>query len=77
VFRDDRQYVVVQNLEEQYSLWPADRQPPEGWQAVSAAGSRQDCLDHISKVWIDMRPRSLRRWMAEHGDPVPADPSAS
>lgn len=77
MFRDDRHYVVVCNSEDQYSLWPADRQPPTGWQAVTAGGSREECLDHIREAWTDMRPASLRRWMAEHGDPVPAGSSSS
>ncbi|MEO6500832.1 MAG: MbtH family NRPS accessory protein [Jatrophihabitantaceae bacterium] len=75
MFRDDRHYVVVQNSEDQYSLWPADRQPPTGWQAVTAGGSREECLEHIRRAWTDMRPRSLRQWMAAHGDPAPTGPS--
>ncbi|WP_432924951.1 amino acid adenylation domain-containing protein [Microbispora sp. CA-135349] len=51
---------VVVNGEEQYSLWPADRRPPDGWRAAGSAGTRQECLDHIEAVWTDMRPRSVR-----------------
>lgn len=24
------------------------------------AGTKSECLDHIEKVWVDMRPKSLR-----------------
>jgi MbtH protein len=52
---------VVVNEEEQYSVWAADVAPPAGWRAVGFAGTRQECLDHIESVWVDMRPLSLRR----------------
>jgi len=52
---------VVVNDEDQYSLWPADEQPPGGWRAQGFTGSRQECLDHIDEVWTDMRPRSTRQ----------------
>lgn len=52
---------VVVNDEEQYSLWPADEQPPAGWRADGFTGSRQECLDHIDAIWTDMRPRSARQ----------------
>ncbi|MCT9932193.1 MbtH family protein [Planotetraspora sp. A-T 1434] len=60
---DDRQYSVVVNDEDQYSIWPADRQPPAGWREVGMRGTKAECLAHISEVWQDMRPRSLRERM--------------
>ena len=60
MFDDDRQYAVVRNDEDQYSIWPADRQAPDGWQQAGPTGSQDECLDHIRRVWTDMRPRSLR-----------------
>jgi MbtH protein len=56
-------YAVVVNDEEQYSIWPADRDPPAGWTGVGVTGTREACLDHIEVVWTDMRPRSLREYM--------------
>jgi MbtH protein len=59
---DDRTvYRVVVNHEEQYSIWPADRELPLGWKDVGKAGTRDACLAHIREVWTDMRPLSLRR----------------
>ena len=58
---EDRVFRVVANDEEQYSLWPADRELPAGWYATGPAGPATDCLAHIEEVWTDMRPLSLRR----------------
>jgi MbtH protein len=57
-------YQVVRNHEEQYSIWPAARDLPEGWTAAGPAAPKQDCLDYIAEVWTDMRPLSLRRQLA-------------
>jgi MbtH protein len=54
---------VVTNAEEQYSIWPADRELPPGWTAVGKQGVKADCLAYIEEVWTDMRPRSLRNAM--------------
>jgi len=54
---------VVVNHEEQYSIWPVDRQLPAGWTDVGVHGSKSECLAYIDKVWTDMRPLSLRRSM--------------
>ncbi|WFE41011.1 MbtH family NRPS accessory protein [Micromonospora sp. WMMD998] len=61
----DRSFLVVVNHEEQYSVWAADRQVPDGWRAEGFAGTREQCLDHVERIWTDMRPLSLRRRMAE------------
>ena len=58
-------YKVVVNQEEQYSIWPADREPPLGWKEAGKEGSKQECLDYIEEVWTDMRPLSLRKKMEE------------
>ena len=60
----DERYQVVVNDEEQYSIWPANRELPLGWHAEGFAGSKEACLDHIEKVWTDMRPKSLREKLA-------------
>ncbi|WP_433041723.1 MbtH family protein [Dactylosporangium sp. CS-033363] len=61
---EQREFRVVVNDEEQYSIWPADRDAPPGWRATGPAGTRQECLDHIDEVWTDLRPLSLRRGTA-------------
>ena len=58
-------YQVVMNHEEQYSIWPAHREPPLGWKVVGVTGLKAECLGYIKEVWTDMRPLSLRKKMEE------------
>ncbi len=60
-------YKVVVNHEEQYSIWPADRENALGWNDVGKSGPKEECLSYIKEVWTDMRPLSLRKKMAEAG----------
>jgi len=60
---DNTIYKVVLNHEEQYSIWPADRENPAGWRDAGKVGTKQDCLAYIGEVWTDMRPLSLRKQM--------------
>ncbi|MFJ3091392.1 MbtH family protein [Streptomyces sp. NPDC086838] len=60
---DTTKYAVVINTEEQYSLWPADREIPAGWRLEGKTGLKDECMAHIKEVWTDMRPLSLRRHM--------------
>ena len=62
---DNRIYKVVVNYEEQYSIWPADRENPLGWKDAGFSGLKQDCLSYIKEIWTDMRPLSLRKKMEE------------
>lgn len=62
---DDRDYLVVLNSEEQYSIWLADRDVPNGWRASGYRGKKAGCLEHIGEVWKDMRPLSLRKAMGD------------
>jgi MbtH protein len=61
----DRELKVVVNHEEQYSIWPADREMPSGWREAGKQGSKAECLAYIEEVWTDMRPLSLRKKMEE------------
>ncbi|MBW4717943.1 MbtH family protein [Saccharothrix obliqua] len=65
---ESTQFLVVLNDEEQHSVWFADRDLPAGWRAEGTSGTRQECLDHIERVWTDLRPRSVREHLAAHGD---------
>ena len=49
-------YKVVVNAEEQYSLWPDDRENPLGWRDAGFRGTREECLAYIKKVWKDWQP---------------------
>jgi MbtH protein len=54
-------YTVVVNHEEQYSIWPVGRALPAGWNATGKEGNKQECLQYVKELWIDMRPLSLRK----------------
>src|SRR5687768_10462766 len=62
---DNTTYKVVVNHEEQYSIWPADRENALGWNDAGKTGSKAECLAYIKEVWTDMRPLSLRKKMEE------------
>lgn len=65
---DTTTYVVLVNHEEQYSIWPLERDLPLGWSREGFSGMKQECLQHIEEVWTDMRPLSLRRRMEDAGE---------
>lgn len=61
MFDDISGFQVVINDEGQHSIWPADRDQPEGWRHTGFVGDREACLQHIDEVWTDLRPVSARR----------------
>ena len=76
--RDDERedltiYRAVINQEEQYSIWPAERENAPGWRDAGKTGTKAECLAYIDQVWTDMRPLSLRRQM----DPASVESVAS
>jgi MbtH protein len=62
---DNTIYKVVVNHEEQYSIWPADRENALGWSDAGKSGTKAECLAYIEEVWTDMRPLSLRKKMEQ------------
>lgn len=72
---DPRDYFAVVNHEEQYSIWLAHRPVPAGWKPVGKRARKEECLDHIEQVWVDMRPLSLQKRLLElEKNPPPAPP---
>jgi len=69
--RRDTAFKVVINHEEQYSIWPQDRDNPPGWSDVGVTGDKDHCLSYIEEVWTDMRPLSVRR--AAEGEAADSD----
>ena len=67
---DNTIYKVVVNHEEQYSIWPADRENPLGWNDAGKSGSKQECLAYIKEVWTDMRPLSSAQEDGRNGTRV-------
>ena len=62
---DNTIYKVVVNHEEQYSIWPVEKENPAGWRDANKVGTKAECLAYIKEVWTDMRPLSLRKKMEE------------
>jgi MbtH protein len=71
---DTLTYKVVVNHEEQYSIWPADRENPHGWRDAGKTGVKAECLAYIEEVWTDMRPVSLRKAMDADKRSAPPSP---
>lgn len=59
-------YRVVVNADDQYSIWAVDDDLPAGWVAEGHTGSRDECLDHVERVWTDQTPARtrIRAWLA-------------
>lgn len=73
--REDGVFRVLVNHEAQYAIWPVWKTIPGGWRDVGVQGSKAVCLDHVEKTWTDMRPLSLREWMAQQA-PASSAPGA-
>jgi len=54
-------FKVVRNAEEQHALWQAHLPVPAGWQEIGFSGTREECLEHVRRVWPDIAPKSARR----------------
>ena len=54
-------YRVVRNLNGQYSLYSAEKEPPAGWTATEVEGDEVSCLAFIDQVWTDLHPGQRRR----------------
>ncbi len=63
MFEHCKTWKVVINLEDQYSIWPASKVLPLGWNEEGKSGTKEECLSYINEVWVDMRPRSLKELM--------------
>jgi MbtH protein len=50
-------YIVVKNVDGQYSIWRKDHAIPIGWHYDGMEGTKLECIAHIDQVWTDMRPR--------------------
>lgn len=56
----DTPTLVLQNDEQQYSLWPNFLPLPKGWTVVHGPDTRVECLAYVDTHWADLRPASLR-----------------
>jgi MbtH protein len=56
--RDDIEFLVLVNQENQHSIWPTGTAVPEGWRQVHGPATRAESLAYIEQNWTDIRPAS-------------------
>jgi MbtH protein len=55
----DSIYIVMINQEEEFSIWPANRELPLGWNRYkSFVGNREIVLGYIKEIWTDQKSRN-------------------
>jgi MbtH protein len=52
---DGDSFIAPINDEEQYSIWPAKKEIPAGWNNVGFSRSKQGVSAYIDEHWTDMR----------------------
>ncbi|WP_227983810.1 MbtH family protein [Nocardia spumae] len=57
--REDGEFLVLVNTENQHSLWPTTNAVPAGWAVAHGPDARGRCLDYVESHWTDMRPAGL------------------
>jgi len=57
----DTEYNVVINHEEQYSIWPKEKDLPKSWKPTKISGKLNSCMKYIKRTWTDMRPLSIQK----------------
>ena len=62
---NEPEFTIVKNDEGQYSIWPAGKEIPAGWNVAGPGGSRETCLAYIEENWKDIRPLSVQRRLRE------------
>ncbi|WP_312949810.1 MbtH family NRPS accessory protein [Superficieibacter sp.] len=50
------QFYILQNAQQQFSLWPAQCALPEGWEIVCQPQSPEICNDWLATRWTTLLP---------------------
>lgn len=53
-------YKVVVDHEDQYSIWPADRENPLGWTDAGKMGTKQECFAYVEEMSKDKKRPSQK-----------------
>jgi len=56
-------YKVVVNAQNEYSIWPADRENAVGWNDAGKTGTKQECQAYVEEVSADNPPVHLDKKM--------------
>ncbi len=55
---DGERFIVLTNHKNEFSLWPAEKIIPNGWENVGFTGSKDECKSYIDQHWLSMMPIS-------------------
>lgn len=55
----DSGWHVVHNAAGTYSVWPAARPIPAGWQHVGTADTQDEALAAVAAAWVDVRSAAV------------------
>lgn len=58
-------YRILKNDEDQYSLWPSEKNIPNGWKDIGVDGTGDECKKWLDENWTDLRPKSLKEKMSK------------
>lgn len=50
------QFYILQNSQQQYSLWPQQCALPQGWIVVCPPASPEQCTDWLAQHWQTLTP---------------------
>jgi uncharacterized protein YbdZ (MbtH family) len=50
------QFYILQNSQQQYSLWPQQCALPQGWIVVCTPASQEQCTDWLAQHWQTLTP---------------------
>jgi MbtH protein len=53
---DGNHFIVLKNSKNEYSLWPADKALPGGWNSTNISGTKDECKAYIDKHWLALMP---------------------
>ena len=53
---DGNLFIVLINAKKEYSLWPANKSVPQGWDSVNFSGTKDECKAYIDERWLSLMP---------------------
>src|SRR3954447_8676262 len=66
LLKETEAYRVLINPTGRYALWPARRAMPPGWRESLSPRSKEECLEHLRRVWTDLEVRTPARKASRH-----------
>lgn len=55
------QFYILQNAQQQFSLWPQHCALPEGWAVIGEPQPQQACNDWLAAHWTTLTPAHFAR----------------